>query len=85
MSALERNPQVPAPNPHKVLGPGKKLRKGFYECNSIQELDTTLNKLLETKQDYLKFNRLKLKKRLFNQTTATKNLITLLKKEFLKD
>ena len=22
MSALERNPQVPAPNPHKVLGPG---------------------------------------------------------------
>ena len=22
MSGLERNPQVPAPNPHKVLGPG---------------------------------------------------------------
>ena len=22
MSALERNPQVPAPTPHKVLGPG---------------------------------------------------------------
>ena len=64
---------------------GEKLRKGFYECNSIQELDTTLNKLLETKQDYLKFNRLKLKKRLFNQTMATKNLITLLKKEFSKD
>ena len=21
MSALERNPQVPAPNPHKILGP----------------------------------------------------------------
>ena len=23
MSSLERNPQVPAPTPHKVLGPGK--------------------------------------------------------------
>ena len=22
MSALERHPQIPAPNPHKVLGPG---------------------------------------------------------------
>ena len=22
MSALERNPQVPAPTPHKILGPG---------------------------------------------------------------
>ena len=24
MSALERNPQVPAPTPHKVLGPASK-------------------------------------------------------------
>ena len=31
MSALERNPQVPAPTPHKVLGPGidgKEIPKG---------------------------------------------------------
>ena len=26
MSALERNPQVPAPNPHKVLGPSIDVR-----------------------------------------------------------
>ena len=26
MSSLERNPQVPAPTPHKVLGPGKDAR-----------------------------------------------------------
>ena len=31
MSALERNPQVPAPTPHKVLGPdidGRGIPKG---------------------------------------------------------
>ena len=27
MSALERNPQVPAPTPHKILGPGIKGRR----------------------------------------------------------
>ena len=31
MSALERNPQVPAPTPHKVLGPGI-AERGYGEA-----------------------------------------------------
>ena len=31
MSALERNPQVPAPTPHKVLGPGLRQARNTLE------------------------------------------------------
>lgn len=64
---------------------GEKLRKGFYECNSIQELENVLIKLIDEKQDGLKLCRMRLKKKLFNQAKATEKIVIWLKKAISKD